>query len=62
MRDGSGNNIVTTSAISCDGAQQRHPYDHDGQRLDYPVVGVSVQGNRTFNTFFARLLGFNQRS
>lgn len=61
VQDNSGNNIVVRSgAVATYGRSNPVPSTLSVNGSSYPVVGVQVEGSRTFNTFFAGVVGVRQ--
>jgi len=59
VQDASGNNVVVrTGTIDTFGRNNPVPTTLSVGGSSFPVVGVQVEANRTFDTFFAGLLGF----
>jgi hypothetical protein len=63
VEDNSGNDIVVrTGAVATYGRSNPVPTTLTVNGSSYPVVGVQVEGTRTFNTYFAGVVGFPQLS
>jgi von Willebrand factor type A domain/Putative Flp pilus-assembly TadE/G-like len=63
VEDNSGNNIVVrTGAVATYGRSNPVPTTLTVNGSSYPVAGVQVEGTRTFNTYFAGVVGFPQLS
>ncbi len=61
VQDANGNDIpVTTNTIDAYGLSNPAPTTLNVNGVNLPVVGVQVQGDKTFNTFFAGVVGFKQ--
>jgi von Willebrand factor type A domain/Putative Tad-like Flp pilus-assembly len=63
VQDSSGNVIVVrTGGVATYGRSNPVPTTLTVNGSSYPVVGVQVEGTRTFNTYFAGVVGFPQLS
>ena len=60
VQDNSGNNIVVRNAVATYGRSNPVPQTLSVNGSSYPVVGVQVEGTRTFNTYFAGVVGVRQ--
>lgn len=61
VQDNSGNNIVVRSGtIDTFGRNNPTPTTLNVNGSNYPVIGVYAEADRTFNTYFAGVVGFPQ--